>query len=120
MYRAVLYRTRRGDSPVEKFLDELPEKHQQKIAGFVDLLEEHGPALRRPYADHVRGPIRELRIQFGRGEYRILHFFMLRDLVVLLHAFRKKTEAIPEREIGLAEERMVDFRLRVEAGEVTP
>jgi phage-related protein len=38
-----------------------------------------------------------------------------RNLIVLLHAFRKDTGAIPEPEIRIAEERWTDFKARMEA-----
>lgn len=120
MYRIVFYQTRRGESPVEEFLNAMPEKHQRKVAGFFELLSERGPQLGRPYADHVRGALRELRIQFGRNEYRVLHFFVAGERVVLVHGFSKKTRQLPEREIRTAEERMRDFQGRTEGGELTP
>ncbi|MBI2932615.1 MAG: type II toxin-antitoxin system RelE/ParE family toxin [Planctomycetes bacterium] len=120
MYRIVYYRTTRGASPIEEFLDGLPEKHQRKVAGFLELLAELGPRLARPYADHVRGALRELRIQFARNEYRVFHFFIVGERVVLVHAFSKKTQELPVREIETAEERMKDFQRRVDRGEVVP
>lgn len=100
-----MYRTARGEAPVEVFLRELPAKHQARIARVLELLVAEGPQLRRPYADHVRGRIRELRVAFSRLEYRILHCVWGRQ-VILLHAFIKKTPAVPEREIRTAEYRL--------------
>jgi phage-related protein len=81
---------------------------------------QEGPQLRRPYADHVRGDLRELRMQFGRNEYRVFHFFVQGQRVVLVHAYAKKTQKLPEREMGTAEERMKDFKKRLSAGELEP
>ncbi len=120
MYRIAFYRTSAGRSPVEEFVNALPVKHQRKVASALEMLESEGPALRRPYADHVRGPLRELRVLFGGNQYRVFHFFLVGDLVVLVHAFQKKTQELPEREIRTAEERMKDFRDRVSRGEVVP
>ncbi len=60
MYNLVLYTTDRGDSPVDEFLDGLDKKSRAKVAAHLSLLEEQGPNLKRPYADVVRGKIREL------------------------------------------------------------
>ena len=62
MYNLVFYTTDRGDSPIDDFLDELDKKARAKVAAHLSLLEEQGPHLKRPYADIVRGKIRELRI----------------------------------------------------------
>ena len=63
MYNLVFYMTERGDSPVDDFLDGLDKKSRAKVAAHLSLLEEQGPNLKRPYADVVRGKIRELRIR---------------------------------------------------------
>lgn len=113
MFQVVFYTNARGDSPVEEFINAMPTKQQRKVGSFLELLAQEGPALRRPYADHVRGDLRELRMQFGRNEYRVFHFFVQQQRVVLVHAFAKKTQQLPEREIETAEERMKDFIKRV-------
>jgi len=47
----------------------------------------------------------------------VFHFFVQEQRVVLVHAFAKKTQKLPEREIETAEERMKDFKKRMAAGE---
>jgi phage-related protein len=120
MYDIVYYTNARGDSPVEEFVNAMPEKQQRKVAAFLELLAQEGPRLRRPYADHVKGDLRELRMQFGRNEYRVFHFFVYGERVVLVHAFAKKSQKLPDREIETAEERMMDFKKRLESGELKP
>jgi hypothetical protein len=56
------------------FLDRLNKKSRAKVATHLSLLKEQGPSLKRPYADVVRGKIRELRIQQSSNQYRILFF----------------------------------------------
>ena len=70
--------------------------------------------------DHtqVRGKLWELRISLGRNEYRLLYFFMSGQVVIVAHGFQKKTQAIPEKEIGVAEARQSEFEGRVRRGEV--
>ena len=62
LYNLVFYTTERGDSPVDDFLDRLDKKARAKASAHLSLLEEQGLHLKRPYADVVRGKIRELRI----------------------------------------------------------
>jgi hypothetical protein len=47
----------------DEILDGLDKKSRAKVAANLSLLEEEGPHLKRPYADVVRGKIRELRIR---------------------------------------------------------
>jgi len=119
LYNLIFYTTERGDSPVDDFLDSLDKKARAKVAAHLSLLEEQGPNLKRPYADIVRGKIRELRIQQSSNQYRILFFFQVRDQIVLTHAFTKKTQQLKEKDIELAEKRMEDWMQRFPKGGVT-
>ncbi len=116
MYSLVLYTTERGDSPIDEFLNELDKKSRAKVAAYLSLLEEEGPNLKRPYADVVRGKIRELRIHYSSNQYRVLYFFHMHDQIVLLHAFSKKSQQIKEKDIKLSERRMEDWIQRFSSG----
>ena len=116
MYRLIFCTTERGDSPLDDFLDDLDKKARAKVMAHLSLLEEQGPNLKRPYADLVRGKIRELRIRQSSSQYRVLYFFQLRDHVVLVHAFSKKTQQLKTTDLDLAEKRMTDWLCRFPAG----
>ena len=88
----------------------MQDKTRQKIQRMMALLSSQGPFLRRPYADKVRGPIYELRIQIGQDQLRILYAFVFHRKILMLHIFRKKTDAILLRDIELAENRLKDFK----------
>ncbi|KFZ45030.1 hypothetical protein KD27_01900 [Smithella sp. D17] len=119
LYNLLFYTNARSDSPIDDFLDSLDKKLRAKVAVYLSLLEEHGPHLRRPYADIVRRKIRELRIHQSSNQYRILYFFHLRDQIVLVHAFSKKTQQLKEKDIELAEKRMEDWLQRFPTGVTT-
>jgi phage-related protein len=119
LYNLIFYTNAKSDSPIDDFLDSLDKKSRAKVAVYLSLLEEHGPYLRRPYADIVRRKIRELRIHQSSNQYRILYFFHLHDQIVLVHAFSKKTQQLKEKDIELAEKRMEDWLRRFPTGETT-
>ncbi len=116
MYNIIFYTNDRGDSPLDDFLDKLDNKSRAKVAAYLSLLEEQGPNLKRPYADIVRGKIRELRIQHSSNQYRILYFFQILNQIVLVHAFTKKTQQLKKNDVDLAEKRMEDWISRYPAG----
>lgn len=87
----------RGCSPVREYLDALPLKDRQKAAAYIRELKRQGYNLRRPMADYVGHGIYELR----PGANRVFYFFFMRDSAVLLHALRKKTDKLPQRDIEL-------------------
>ena len=102
--------------PVREWLAGLDPKSRARIARTIGLLETHGPQLGMPHSGHVRGKLRELRISFGRHQYRILYFAAAGREFVLLHGFAKKTTKIPVRELAVAEKRMAEEQARRPAG----
>jgi len=54
----------------------------------------------------------EVRIQYAGNIFRLLGFFAGNDLIVLNHAFAKKTQKIPQREINIAEQRQKAYLSR--------
>jgi len=116
LYKIVFYAAERGDSPLDDFLDGLDEKSRAKVAAYLSLLEEQGPNLKRPYADTVRGKIRELRIHYTSNQFRILYFFQMLDRIVLVHGFSKKTQQLKKQDVDLAEKRMEDWMRRFPTG----
>lgn len=80
----------------------------------LNLLTPANPHLPFPHSSQVRGELRELRCHYGSELYRIL-YRRSRNLVVLLHMFRKDTGRIPEREVRAADECWKDFRARMDA-----
>jgi phage-related protein len=70
------------------------------VAACLSLLEEQGPNLKRPYADIVRGKIRELRIHYSSRQSRIPYFFQMFDQIVLVHAFSKKMQQLKKQNMG--------------------
>lgn len=118
MYRVIVYRTARGEAPVDRFLAELPQSHQAKVIVALERLAEHGVRLGRPEVAHLKERIWELRVQFSGIQYRVLFAVVRQANVLLLHGFVKKSQAVPEREIRTSEVRLVDFEARLARGEV--
>ena len=54
----------------------------------------------------------EVRVQYGNNIFRWLGFWYGEDLIVLTHAFTKKTQKTPKKEIKIAEQRKTDFLSR--------
>ena len=75
-YEILFYVKFTGECPVDRFLDSLPVKVRAKLEKWMQLLEECGPDLPRPYADTVREKIRELRVVFGSNQCALWKIFM--------------------------------------------
>jgi len=90
----------KDNAPVRDYLKRLPTNEKSKVYAYLKHLSDVGYKMRRPFADYLgeKTGLYELR----PGRHRVLYFFFIRNKVILLHAFLKKTDAIPEREIEIA------------------
>jgi phage-related protein len=75
-------------------------------ARLVELLMEHGPNLRLPHSRTLGGGLFELRPKGRSGIGRAFYCFLLNRRVVVLHAFVKKSQQTPDRELRLARKRL--------------
>jgi len=50
--------------------------------------------------------VREIRLHQG-GEHRVIYVAKLEEAIYVLHAFEKKTQRSPKREIELAKSRLI-------------
>lgn len=110
--RVIYWPDVRGSAPALEFLLNLTQEDQQKAFAYVTYLEERGGVLRRPIAEYLGDKIYELRPK----QIRILYAFVGKELAVILHAFRKKTNAVPAKEKELAKARLLDFVRRYGRG----
>jgi len=75
-------------------------------ARLIELLAEHGPSLRLPHSRSLGDGLFELRPRGKSGIGRAFYCFLLGRRVVIVHAFRKKTQRTPDSELGLARRRV--------------
>ena len=107
------YRTESGLCPVEEFLDSLSAKQAQKVVWVLQLIEEIDIVPAQYFKKLVStDDIWEVRIQVGNNIFRFLGFLDDDRLVVLNHAFQKKTQKTPKKEIKIAQERKKDYLSR--------
>lgn len=78
-------------------------------AHLVELLIEHGPNLRMPHSRAMGDGLFELRPRGKSGIGRALYFFLVNQRVVVVHAFIKKTQQTPDKELRLARKRMKEI-----------
>ena len=113
MREIIFYRMESGRCPVEKFLDSLDAKQARKVTWVLQLVEELD-IVPIQYFKKLTGSddIWESRVQTGNNIFRILGFLQSAKLVILNHAFQKKTQKTPLQEIKLAESRKRDYLAR--------
>lgn len=100
--RVVFFMDGRGSAPVLQWLEKLPGKAMDKCLARLELLQQLGTRLGPPSVKPLRDGILELRVVSAGNHYRILFFHSGGKVIVLAHAFLKKTNAVPTREIETA------------------
>ncbi len=104
-YKVKFYKNvKTGQSPVLEYIEELKDKEGAKIFKYIEFLRVNKGYLDEPYSKHIKGKIRELRVDFGRNRHRIFYFVFIKKTIILLHAFLKKTAKTPVSEIKRTEE----------------
>ena len=88
---------------VQAEIDALPPDMQAKFLQISGMIREHGLAnVGQPHVKHVRGKLWEMRLKGRDGISRALYVTAIGRRVVVVRAFVKKTQEIPEGEINLA------------------
>ena len=96
----IIFAEEDGSSPLIEWLDQMPQKVQDKCIVKVERLAKLGHELRRPEADYLKDGIYELRIRYRSINYRILYCFH-GSQAMLSHGLVKESE-VPPREIEAA------------------
>ncbi len=106
------YKTSSGKMPVYEFLNNLPVKMRAKAFRGIELLEELGPQIKKPYSKQVKDGIYELRIRFGSDTSRIFYFFYTGRKIILTNGFIKKTKKMTTNEFDKALRYKADYERR--------
>lgn len=79
-------------------------------AHLVELLVVHGPSLRMPHSRAMGDGLFELRPRGRSGVGRALYCFLVGRRVVVVHAFLKKTQETPDKDLRLARKRIKELQ----------
>ncbi len=107
-WKVIYYISANGENPVKKFLDSYP-KAKLKALRILSHIEEYGLTYAIPHIKKLIGtPLWEIRI-LGEDSVRILYVTKQGKQIILLHAFIKKTNKTPRREINLGLARLSEI-----------
>jgi phage-related protein len=111
--KIIFYRLINDKCPVEDYLDSLSKKQVEKVFFVLDLIEQFNIVPDKFFKKlEATDSIWEVRVQLGNNIFRLLGFFDGKERVVLNHAFTKKTQKTPQKEIKKAEDRMKEYFLK--------
>lgn len=106
--RVNFYLTSSGRSPVEEFLRDQSLEIRTAVVDTVNLLAS-GAVLSMPQSRNLSGiypGLHELRLKDRSGQARIFYYIKKGDAIYMLHAFKKKTQELPKKEIEVALKRI--------------
>ncbi len=107
------YESAAGNCPVQEFLEELKttdgDDHAAVVAGLAKLRRRQYH--REPLSKSIGGGLYELR-HVGKLNTRVLWFFMKGQRIIAVHGIRNKGQAIAERDLRTARDRMDDWKKR--------
>ena len=91
------------DETVGQEIAALPDDIQAKLLRIAKMIEQFGlAAMCEPYAKHLQGKLWEMRMIGRDGIARAIYVTASGRRVVVVRAFRKKTQKTPRSEIELA------------------
>ena len=96
-----------------RVLDEIESWPVDMLADYarlIELLTEFGPSLRLPHSRAMGDGLFKLRPRGRSGIGRAFYCFMVGKRVVVLHAFVKKTQQTPDRELKMARKRFKEIQ----------
>lgn len=102
------YLTSSGRSPVEEFLHGQSLQLRTVFVEAITLLLE-GRWLEMPLSrnlSNIHPGLRELRLKDRAGQIRIFYYIKKGGAIYMLHAFKKKTQELPKKEIEMALKRL--------------
>lgn len=100
------FETTPGKSPIKKYIDALPKADQARFFEVIDEIEENGLSAVRVIFKPIEGKLWEIKFKGRSSSYRIFYCLIEKEAMVWLHAFSKKTQKTPPKEIEVAVKRM--------------
>ncbi len=113
-FTVLFYETRTGRKPAEEFLLDLEPKMMAKMARVIQLLAVNGSNCGNHTLKELGDKIFELRAKVGSDISRVLYFFAVGKLIILINGFIKKTQKTPNREIERAKVYRKDYLERLD------
>ena len=89
---------------VFEFIENLDPATQAKVYRLLEKLPQYGYRLGMPFTKQVNSDLYELRV-LGKVQVRLFYIFDYKSIIIL-HAFIKKTQKLPKKELKIALDRL--------------
>jgi len=106
---AVFFKTAAGNEPVRNFLRKDLSDDERKLVGADIKTVEYGWPVGMPTCQDIGNSIKEVRTDMPTRICRVL-FGIEGNMMIILHAFIKKTQKTPKSDKDLAIARLKEYR----------
>lgn len=97
-------------SGVEDQILDMPAKLQARMLKLLELIEKHGANLGAPHTEPMGDGLFEIRAKALEGIGRGLFCYLKGKHIHVLHAFVKKSQKTPTKELALARQRQKEVQ----------
>ena len=104
--KVFFYETSGGNSPIKKFVDGLPELDQARFFEVITEIEKHGLNALRVIFKPLEGKLWEIKFRSVQTSFRVAYVITEKDVMIWLHAFKKKTQKTSKQDLETARKRM--------------
>jgi phage-related protein len=95
---------------VAAVIEDWPDGTLASFSRIVRLMREHGPDIGMPHTRAMGGGLFEVRAKGREGIGRAFYCTLVGERIVIVHAFVKKTEKTPLRELATARARLKEVK----------
>jgi len=93
-------------SPISSFISKLSIKDQAIIVSVLDDIQKNNFTAKGCKFRKIEGKLWEIKISTFSGGYRFFYVVIEEDIILILHAFKKKSQKAPLKELKLARKRL--------------
>jgi len=113
----ILFYEKKNKKPVKDFVSKLEEKDKRKIFKCFDSIEKYGLNPSGFECRQIKGKLWEIKIRTFSGGIRIFYIILEFRKIILLHAYKKKSQKAPQKEIEKALMRMKEVLNQINKGD---
>lgn len=101
------WRNQTGKAPVEKYIDAIDNKEERaELLSLLKGIQENGTDAIGVEFRQIEGKLWEIKLRLHGNQHRIFYVVLKGNEMILLHAYLKKTQKAPTKEIEVAKQRM--------------
>ena len=95
---------------VFKAIKNMPMRLKARYVALADRMIENGPDLGMPHTRAMGDGLFEIRVKADGDIARVFYCTQVKREIVVLHAFVKKTQQTPKKELDLARKRLKEIK----------